>query len=197
MNRRTILQLGGAALAPFSSVAGTKPSKDRFYFGVIADTHIVDDCYRGPAGNPEDTESIRRTTERLSAARDHINSLQPSMDLMFLVGDYFHDYPSADLDFYFENTTRLDHAKALTDGFRMPVHVGFGNHDYAVPKLTREASHEMKLGERGANRRSNFSCCTQSGRRGSPSLYGSSECSTNVAASSRAPTLPTISLVVC
>ena len=65
------------------------------------------------------------------------------MDLMFLVGDYFHDYPSADLDFYFSNTTRLDHAKALTDGFRMPVHVGFGNHDYAVPKLSRDASHEL------------------------------------------------------
>jgi hypothetical protein len=68
---------------------------------------------------------------------------------VFLVGDYFHDYPSVDLDFYFANTTRIDHAKALTDGFAMPVHVGFGNHDYAVPKVSREVAHELfrrKLG---------------------------------------------------
>ena len=143
MNRRTILQLGGAALAPFSSVAGTNSSSERFYFAVIADTHIIDDYYRGPEGNPEDTESIRRTADRLSAARDHINSLQPSMDLVFLVGDYVHDYPSSDVEFYFKNTTRFDHAKALTDKFRMPVHVGFGNHDYGVPKLSRDASHEL------------------------------------------------------
>ena len=77
MNRRTILKIGGAALAPFSSVAGTKPSKDRFYFGVIADTHIIDDYYRGPESNPEDTESIRKSTERLSAARDHIIRYSP------------------------------------------------------------------------------------------------------------------------
>ena len=73
----------------------------------------------------------------------------PALDRVFLVGDYFHDYPSADLDFYFANTTRIDHAKKLTDGFRMPVHVGFGNHDYAVPKVSREVSHELfrrKLG---------------------------------------------------
>lgn len=143
MNRRTLLQAGGVALASFASVAGAKPSKDRFYFGIIADTHIIDDFYRGPEGSPEDTESIRKSTERLTAARAHINALQPAMDLMFLAGDYFHDYPSPDVDFYFQNTTRIDHAKALTDGFRMPVHVGFGNHDYAVPKLSRESSHEL------------------------------------------------------
>ena len=110
---------------------------------MIADSHIIDSFYRGPEGNPEDTESIFKTTERLTAARDLLNSLTPALDRVFLVGDYFHDYPSADLDFYFTNTTRIDHAKALTDGFRMPVHVGFGNHDYAVPKVSREASHEL------------------------------------------------------
>ena len=62
---------------------------------------------------------------------------------MFLVGDYFHDYPSPDIDFYFKNTTRIDRAKALTDGFRMPFHAGFGNHDYAVPTVSREMSHEL------------------------------------------------------
>lgn len=118
---------------------------------MIADTHVIDDLYTGPEGNPEDTESIFRTSQRLSAARDVINAVTPAAELVFLVGDYFHDYPSPDLDFYFANTTRIDRARALTDGFRAPVHVGFGNHDYAVPAVSREASHELfrrKLGLR-------------------------------------------------
>jgi hypothetical protein len=141
MQRRTFLQLGGAALAPFSSALGA--SKEKFYFAIIADTHIIDDFYTGSE------DSIRNTTERLTAARDYINSLQPAMERVFVVGDYFHDYPSPDVDFYFQHKTRIDHAKALTDGFRVPVHIGFGNHDYFVPKVSRETSHELfrrKLG---------------------------------------------------
>ncbi|MEJ7708534.1 MAG: metallophosphoesterase [Pyrinomonadaceae bacterium] len=37
----------------------------------------------------------------------------------------------------------------MSDGFNAPVHIGFGNHDYAVPKVSREMSHELfreKLG---------------------------------------------------
>jgi hypothetical protein len=67
----------------------------------------------------------------------------------FICGDYFHNYPSDNLDFYFQNKTRIDNAKALTDSFPMPVHAGFGNHDYFVPKISREFSHELfrrKLG---------------------------------------------------
>jgi hypothetical protein len=149
MNRRHLLQLGGAALAPFSSVVRAKESADRFYFAVIADSHVIDEFYKGPESNEEDTQSILHSRERLTAARDHINSLQPKMDLTFLVGDYFHDYPSADIDFCFQHRTRIDNAKAITDGFKMPVHIGFGNHDYAVPRISREASHELfrrKLG---------------------------------------------------
>ena len=47
------------------------------------------------------------------------------------------------LRFYFQNETRLDIAKKITDGFRVPVHVGFGNHDYGVLNVSREASHEL------------------------------------------------------
>src|SRR5262245_47147104 len=148
MNRRTFLQTtaAGFAVRPFWQA---RPDSSTFYIGVIADTHIIDSLYKGPESNPEDTESIFKTSERLTAARNVLNGLTPALDRVFLVGDYFHDYPSADLDFYFANTTRIDRAKALTDGFRMPVHVGFGNHDYAVPKVSREASHELfrrKLG---------------------------------------------------
>ena len=37
----------------------------------------------------------------------------------------------------------------------MPVHIGFGNHDYAVPGVSREASHELfrcKLGVKPSTR---------------------------------------------
>ena len=130
---------------------GSTPSGGQrfFRFAVIADTHIIDDFYKGPEGNALDTETIFKTTARLEKARALINSLTPSVEQVFVVGDYFHDYPSEDYDFYFKNRTRIDNAKALTDGFRAPVHVGFGNHDYAVPKVTREMSHELfraKLG---------------------------------------------------
>ena len=52
----------------------------------------------------------------MPAARDTLNGLLPALEMVFLVGDYFHDYPSPDLDFYFKQTTRIDHAKSLTDG---------------------------------------------------------------------------------
>ena len=140
------LTAAGLVVPPF-----WQSSSDSFRIAVIADTHVIDDLYIGPESNPEDTESIRLTSDRLAAARQVINTVSPSPDLTFLVGDYFHDYPSSDLDFYFTRETRIDRAKALTDGFRMPVHVGFGNHDYSVPNVSREASHELfrrKLGVR-------------------------------------------------
>lgn len=149
LSRRTFLRAGTASLIGLPALLDAHAGDDVFHVGVIADTHIIDDFYRGPEGNEEDTWSIFQTTKRLSAARQWLNGLTPTLDLLFLVGDYFHDYPSPDVDFYFTNTTRIDHAKALTDGFRMPVHVGFGNHDYWVPKMSREATHELfrrKLG---------------------------------------------------
>ena len=140
MDRRHFLTLAGAAAA-LPSLAQLPSSS--FRFAVIADSHIIDPLYVGPEGNPEDTESIFHTAERLTSARDFLNNLIPRPELVFLVGDYFHNYPSPDVDFYFQNRTRLDIAKEITGGFRMPVHVGFGNHDYGVPKVSREMSHEL------------------------------------------------------
>ncbi|MBK9170146.1 MAG: metallophosphoesterase [Bryobacterales bacterium] len=148
MDRRGFLQVGGGGLV---SLAPALAAGRSFRFGVIADTHIIDGLYRGPENSPLDTESIRKTTERLTTARDFLNGLEPALEAVFLVGDYFHDYPSPDPDFYFQNETRLDRAKKLTDGFRMPVHVGFGNHDYDVPEMPREASHELFRRKFGLN----------------------------------------------
>jgi hypothetical protein len=127
-------------LRPFSLAAG---GDDHWYVALIADTHVIDPFYRGPEGNREDTESLFKSAERLEAARGVINALRPSIERVFLVGDYFHDYPSPDLDFYFTHSTRLDAARRITSGFRMPVHAGFGNHDYGVPRISREMSHEL------------------------------------------------------
>jgi predicted MPP superfamily phosphohydrolase len=119
-------------------------SPDKFYIAVVADSHIIDDFYKpGSENGVEDNESILVTTPRLTSARDLINSLHPAIEQVFLIGDYFHNYPSTDYDFYFKNTTRLDNAKAITDGFRMPVHLGFGNHDYDVRHVPREMSHQL------------------------------------------------------
>jgi hypothetical protein len=116
----------------------------KFYIALVADSHIIDDYYvKGSENGVEDNESILVTTPRLIAARDFINSLSPSIEQVFLLGDYFHNYPSTDYDFYFKNKTRLDNAKAITDEFRMPVRVGFGNHDYDVRRVPREMSHRL------------------------------------------------------
>ena len=136
--RRSFLSLAGSALPCLAA-----PAPNTFRFAIIADSHIIDPFYKGPEGSPEDTESIFQTTARLTSARDLLNALQPAPEQVFLVGDYFHNYPSTDIDFYFQNETRLDLAKKITDKFHMPVHVGFGNHDYDVPRFSREASHEL------------------------------------------------------
>jgi len=116
----------------------------RFYIALIADTHIIDNFYvKGSENGVEDNESILATTPRLISARDLINSLSPAIEQVFLIGDYFHNYPSTEYDFYFQNTTRLDNAKAITDAFHMPVHLGFGNHDYDVKRVPREMSHRL------------------------------------------------------
>ena len=137
--------LTGAALFRESlAAAATGIDKRRyFYFAVIADTHIIDKFYVGPEGNALDTETIFKTSDHLAKARDFINTLNPPMERIFLVGDYFHNYPSMDFDFYFKNKTRVDLCKELTDGFKVPVHAGFGNHDYDVPRISREFSHDL------------------------------------------------------
>ena len=111
---------------------------------MIADPHIIDEFYvKGTENGVEDNESILRTAERLASARSLMNSLKPKIEQVFVAGDCFHNYPSADYDFYFKNKTRIDIAKEMFDEFQMPVHLGFGNHDYDVPRVSREMSHRL------------------------------------------------------
>ena len=150
MNRRQFATLAGASLGSlltqklWAERALAAASSSKFYIAFIADTHIIDNFYvKGSENGVEDNESILITTPRLTSARDLINSLSPAIEQVFLIGDYFHNYPSTDYDFYFKNTTRLDNAKAITDGFKMPVHLGFGNHDYDVRRVPREMSNRL------------------------------------------------------
>jgi hypothetical protein len=150
INRRQFNTLASASLGRlltrklWAEQARATASAHTFYFALVADTHIIDSYYvKGSENSVEDNESILLTTPRLIAARDLINSLSPAIEQTFLLGDYFHNYPSTDYDFYFQNTTRLDNAKAITDGFHMPVHLGFGNHDYDVRRVPREMSHRL------------------------------------------------------
>ncbi|WP_353072506.1 metallophosphoesterase [Tunturiibacter gelidoferens] len=144
MDRRRFVSLAGASLGSlltqrlWAEQVRMAVSLDKFYFALVADTHIIDDYYvKGSENGAEDNESILLTTPRLTSARDLINSLNPAIEQVFLIGDYFHNYPSTDYDFYFKNNTRLDNAKTITDGFKMPVHLGFGNHDYDVRRVSR------------------------------------------------------------
>lgn len=149
MNRRTFALTGAASLGALSvpriwGEIAQPSSANRFHFAVIADPHIIDEFYvKGTENGAEDNESILRTAERLASARSLINSLQPKIERAFVVGDCFHNYPSADYDFYFKNKTRIDIAKEMFDEFQMPVHLGFGNHDYDVPRVSREMSHRL------------------------------------------------------
>jgi hypothetical protein len=149
LDRRHFGILGAQAIAAASTqrawtALAAPTTAERFHFAVVADPHIIDEFYvKGTENGVEDNESILLTTERLTSARTLINSLQPKMEQVFVIGDCFHNYPSADYDFYFKNTTRIDNAKALFDGFNAPVHLGFGNHDYDVPRISREMSHRL------------------------------------------------------
>jgi predicted MPP superfamily phosphohydrolase len=150
MDRRQFATLAGASLGSlltqklWAEQALATASSSKFYIAFVADTHIIDSFYvKGSENGVEDNESILVTTPRLTSARDLINSLNPAIEQVFLIGDYFHNYPSTDYDFYFKNTTRLDNAKAITDGFKMPVHLGFGNHDYDVHHVPREMSNRL------------------------------------------------------
>jgi hypothetical protein len=42
-----------------------------------------------------------------------------------------------------QHRTRVDIAKELTRSFTAPVHLAFANHDYVVPQVSRETSHEL------------------------------------------------------
>lgn len=100
----------------------------------ISDTHIIGPQYTTPSENGDaDNASILRTVERLAGVRDIINTIDPPVDRVFVSGDVLHDaYHSADPAWYEANESAWSVAAELFAGFEMPVHIGWGNHDYDV-----------------------------------------------------------------
>ncbi len=152
---------GGAAAHPLNALVKQRVTiADRavtegetpgapFYFAVISDTHVIDKFYvAGSENGAEDNESILKANDRLVAARDAINAIRfrdgHRVEQVFLPGDVFHNYPSADYDYYFKNKTRIDIARETLNGFHAPVSIGFGNHDYdGDGRVSREMSHRL------------------------------------------------------
>lgn len=153
LSRRSFLHTGaavagGSLVSSALPVGAVVPGQGRYLFAVIADSHVIDRFYvPGSENGFEDNDSILRANERLVQVRDTINAIQLTdgrrVEQVFLVGDCFHNYPSADLDFYEANHTRIDVCREILAGFKAPVHLGFGNHDYDVPRVSREMSHEL------------------------------------------------------
>src|ERR1700679_1116784 len=101
MDRRQFNALGAASLGNlltrklWAEQVRAAASPHKFYFALVADSHIIDDFYvKGSENGVEDNESILVTTPRLTSARDLINSLHPAIEQVFLIGDYFHNYTS-------------------------------------------------------------------------------------------------------
>jgi len=130
------LSLSGAPLLT-SKTAQAMTAENTFRFAVIADTHIIDDFYTGDEGQ------IYYSANRLLAVRDMFNALTPAIELVINAGDAAHNYPSTDYDFYFENYTRFDRYKDITDGFNMPVYPCLGNHDYDIGTIDRGFTHDL------------------------------------------------------
>jgi hypothetical protein len=139
----------GAALTPSWADALAKTGADKpFHFAVVSDSHVIDKFYKpGSENGFEDNDSILKANDRLITARDAINRIRfadgSKIDQVYVPGDVFHNYPSADYDFYQQNETRIDIAKKIYDGFEAPVYFNWGNHDYDVPRVSREMSHRL------------------------------------------------------
>lgn len=132
---------GSGSAGPGSSRAGE--SSRFWHVAVMADSHVIDSFYEGPESNALDTESILHANERFVVARDFLNALRPRMEAVFHLGDLIHTYPSTDEAFFVQNRTSLDITREILDGFEMPFHFVMGNHDYYVPRASREFTHEL------------------------------------------------------
>ena len=129
---------------------GAVPRPKTFRAVFIADTHIIGPqytCCSESAG--ADNASIVQTVERLEATRAKINGMVPRPDMVFVLGDVLHDaHHEHDFDWYLENNTAFSIAAALFEGFEMPVHFVFGNHDYEVNCNPEQTSYPHELTHR-------------------------------------------------
>jgi hypothetical protein len=111
---------------------------------ILSDPHITASDYECCENGELDTESIYQSNARLALARDAIHAITPRPEALFVLGDIFHQgYKSGDLAYYREEESAPGNAAALLDGFEVPVHLAWGNHDYEVPEFERSFSHDL------------------------------------------------------
>ena len=135
--------VGACVLEPDLSDTG-EPPPEPFRVVFLADPHIPGPDYTGPEANDLDTESIEKAQARFITMREAINALEPPPAFVVILGDLLHaDYAHSDADAYLEHESAFSVAAELLAGFDVPVHLVFGEHDYAVPVMTREESHQL------------------------------------------------------
>lgn len=124
-----VTMMGGACS---SSPGGG--SRDPLRLVLLADSHVIGPQYTCCRENGDlDNESIMRTVELLTRARDQINAIRPRPDLAIVLGDVTHaGYVFPDFESYQTTETAWSRAAAIYAGFEMPVHFVWGNHDYEV-----------------------------------------------------------------
>lgn len=123
---------------PQSPAAGP----DAFRVALLSDPHITASDYVCCESPGLDTESISLTRDRLIAAQDQINAIQPAPEFALLAGDIFHqNYKHPELADYLDRETAAGNAATLLDRFVMPAYPAWGNHDYEVPEYPKELSH--------------------------------------------------------
>lgn len=130
-----------------ADVADPRPDADApsepWRFAVLTDTHVIDEFYSGRESNELDTSSLYLAEERLLAAVDRLNRLDPRPDLVFNLGDIVHDAEWEDFDFYFTQRTRIDRAFDAHQRLEMPWYGCYGNHDYRIGRLERSFTEDL------------------------------------------------------
>ena len=139
LSRRSFLKQSSKGLA-YLALNTTLPNiidlsqRDYFYFGVLSDTHIIDDQYLNDSSWFTNL-TIHKANSRFKQVQTTLNQLDVPLDMVFITGDFIHNHPSQNWDYYFKNHTRFDAAREIIDGFNVPVYPGLGNHDYSIDKL--------------------------------------------------------------
>jgi 3',5'-cyclic AMP phosphodiesterase CpdA len=147
--RHVAISLLSLTLLACGADDGAPIDDGRFRVVIITDTHIAGPQYVCCSESPGiDNASIVRTEERLREVVRRINDIEPPPELVFLLGDAMHDpYYSTERAFYDQRTAFSDLRDILGE-LEVPVHIAWGNHDYAVDcdegaYVTREFSHGL------------------------------------------------------
>ena len=113
------------AIAPTS--AGTRVA-------FVADTHVIGPQYACCSESDGiDNASIVKTEDRLRKTVELINSIDPKVQHVFVLGDLVHDaHHGTDLEWYKSQDSAFSRAADVLSSLRMPVHLLWGNHDYDV-----------------------------------------------------------------